>query len=66
MAEQPETEPDGRGEFERFEDLAKRLIAVPIAEIDKAVKKAEPALKPAPGSPLWLGPEPHCRGFIQP
>jgi hypothetical protein len=34
------TDPSGPGAFERFESLAKRLVAVPKAEVD-ALKKRE-------------------------
>jgi hypothetical protein len=35
-----EAEPDGRSEFERFEALVKKLVAVPKAEVD-ALRKRE-------------------------
>jgi hypothetical protein len=34
-------EPANASEFDRFEALAKKLVAVPKAEIDKARKKAK-------------------------
>jgi hypothetical protein len=39
------SEPSGVSELERFEALAKKLVYVPKAEIDKARKKGQAALK---------------------
>jgi hypothetical protein len=42
MAASPQPNPDdGRSAFERFEDLTKRIVQVPKAEVDKLRKKQE-------------------------
>jgi hypothetical protein len=37
----PETPPDGRTPFERFEGFTRRLMAVPKKEIDEKAKEYE-------------------------
>jgi hypothetical protein len=38
---EPQTEPDTRSEFDRFQDFAKKIVAVPKKEIDKQEQKEQ-------------------------